>query len=125
MLVDRIQELSRKVRTIVIGVLIRRGEVHFHSICLGEPTEGFFRQCAGAMLHGAAHAVFACGNTQLAERLKIDGNIINAAIRQNHTTVTGAGLHADLAHRHKIGTQLRELFFVAFIEGLQILDGAV
>ncbi len=92
----------------------------------GELIERLLGQGRGAVLDGAAHPVLAPRDLrEPAERLQVEVDLGDRAVRQDHTAVAGPGLHADLADPRQVRPQPAQRRQEAGHKRFQILRRAV
>ena len=82
---------------LVERVLEAGGEVDLGRLDGREAMEELVGQRRGAVLDGAGQAVLAGDRRQPLERPEVELDLGDAAARQRHAAVAGAGLDADLA----------------------------
>src|SRR5205814_5329511 len=112
---------------VIVDLVLKTGrEMDLGGLDLWEFPEEVLRQRRGAVLYRAGHAeLLARDDRQLAERIEIDGDLGDRAVRERYAAVRGAGLDADLADAFRAGGDLVEVLAVAAHVRAQLLDGAV
>src|SRR6266496_2838659 len=101
------------------------GEMDLDRLARREAPERLRRQGGGAVLHRAAQPVLRPRLLrERLQRVEVDLHLGDGAVRQDHATVAGAGLHGDLADPH-VGAEAFESAQVPVHERPQLVDVAV
>ena len=106
MLVYSLRQFLREMGTIINDILKSGSQMDLRGANLGEQMKCLIRQCGGAVLYCTAHAILLTSHLgKPFQSIKIELYAGDSPVRQDHSPMRGAGLHADFRDSFDIRLQ--------------------